>query len=338
MKVLGIATALYVAVVNAASAQAPTDFYKGKDLFLIIGSGVGGGYDTYSRVLARHWGRHIPGNPNIVVQNMPGAGGLTMLNHLANVAKADGSVVGSAFANTVIEPVFDKGKVTKYDSRKLNWIGSISPQSISCFTRKDSPVKNIQDALAKESIIASTGNSISAMTANVFNTMLGTKFKIVMGYTTAETFLAIERGEAEGSCHSSATLIVVHPDWIKEHKINPIVIMSNKPDPLLPGAPPATDFVKTDDDRKVVELIISQLSMGRPYVAPPGVPADRMEALRTSFFDTMKDPQFIAEAQKQEMVIDPSDHVEMEKMINYTYTIDDRIVAKAKSLIDGAPQ
>ncbi len=334
-----VVTALLTALaVPLAHAQSPADFYKGKDVILIIGSGVGGGYDTYSRVVARHWGRFIPGNPNIVVQNMPGAGGLTMLNYIANVAKGDGTVVGSAFANTVIEPVFDKGRATKYDSRKLNWIGSISPQNISCFTRKDSPVKTLQDAQTKEAIIASTGNSISSMTANVFNTMLGTKFKIVMGYSTSETFLAIERGEAEGSCHSSATLIVSHPDWIKDKKINPIVVMSTKPDPLLPGAPPAIDFVKTDDDRKVVELIISQLAMGRPYVAPSGVPADRLAALRKSFFDTLKDPQFVAEATKQEMIIDPSDHTEMEQMIARTYAVDERIVAKAKALIDGAPQ
>ena len=334
---IGVATALAFGA-GAAKAQTPEQFYKGKDVFLIIGSGVGGGYDLYSRVLARHWGRHIPGNPNIVVQNMPGAGGITMLNHIGNIAKQDGTVVGSAFANTVIEPVFDKGKVTRYDSRKLNWIGSISPQSISCFTRKDSPVKTLQDALQKEAVMATTGGSISAMTANVINTLIGTKFKIVMGYTTEETTLAIERGEAEGTCLSSATLIVRHPDWITEKKVNWLVLMSNKADPLMPGTPLTTDFAKNDDDRKVIELLISQLAMGRPYVAPQNVPADRLEALRSSFFATLKDPRFLEEAKKAEMIIDPSDHVEMEKMINYTYGIDDRIVAKAKALIDGTPQ
>ena len=338
MKRLLLTLGLIASGVGVAAAQSPAEFYKGKDLILIGGSGVGGGYDTYSRVIARHWGRFIPGNPNLVVQNMPGAGGITMLNYVAAVAKQDGSVVGSAFANTVIEPVFDKGKVTKYDSRKLNWIGSVSPQNISCFTRKDSPVKTLKDAQTREAIIASTGNSISSMTATVFNTMLGTKFKIVMGYSTTETFLAIERGEAEGSCHSSATLIVSHPDWIKEQKINPIVVMSTKPDPLLPGAPPAIDFVKSEEDRQVVELIISQLAMGRPYVAPPGVPADRLDALRKSFFEMLKDPQFITEATKQEMIIDPSDHTEMEQMIARTYAVDEKIVAKAKALIDGAGQ
>ena len=343
MGIRAFANVLPVAGVLLASGaglaqQTPEQFYKGKEVFLIIGSGVGGGYDMYSRVLARHWGRHIPGNPTIVVQNMPGAGGINMLNHMANIAKQDGSVVGSAFANTVIEPVFDKGKVTKYDSRKLNWLGSVSPQSISCFTRKDSPVKTLQDALQKEAIIGTTGGSISAMTANVINTLLGTKFKIVMGYTTEETTLAIERGEVEGTCLSSATLIVRHPDWIAEKKVNWLVLMSNKPDPLMPGTPLTVDFAKSDDDRKVIDLIISQLSMGRPYVAPPNVPADRLDALRTSFFATLKDPKFLEEAKKAEMIIDPSDHTEMEKMINYTYTIDERIVAKAKALIDGTPQ
>ena len=130
----------------AAMAQSVADFYKGKTVFLIVGSGVGGGYNVYTRALARYWGRHIPGNPSLVVQNMPGAGGITMMNYIANVAKADGTVIGAGFANTVIEPVFDKGKVTKYDSRKLNWIGSISPQSIGCFTWGTNKVKTIEEA------------------------------------------------------------------------------------------------------------------------------------------------------------------------------------------------
>jgi tripartite-type tricarboxylate transporter receptor subunit TctC len=323
---------------HSAVAQSAGDFYRGKDVFLVVGSGSGGGYDLYSRVLARHWGRHIPGNPNVVVQNMPGAGGLTMMNWLGNIARTDGTQIGAAFANTVIEPVFDKGKVTKYDSRTMQWIGSVSPQSIACFTRKDSPVKNVQDAMEKQSIMATTGGSISAMTANVMNTLIGTKFKIVMGYKTEETTLAIERGEAEGTCLSSATLIVRNPDWVTGDKVNWLILMANKPDPLLRGTPLAADFARNDEDRKVIDLIISQLAMGRPYVVPRGVPADRVDILRTSFFETLKDPKFLEEAKKVEMIIDPSDHTEMEKLISYTYSIPDAIVTRAKALIDGTPQ
>ena len=185
--------------------------------------------------------------------------------------------------------------------------------------------------------MATTGNSISAMSANVVNMMIGTKFQIVMGYTTAESTLAIERGEAEGTCLSSATIIAEHPDWIKEHMLNWLIVLSNKPDPVLPGTPIAAQFVKTDEDKKVLDLIASQLAMGRPSVVPPGVPPDRVEALRASFTETMQNPDFLEEAKKLEMIVSPSDHVEMEQMIDYTYSIPDYIVTKAKSLIDAIP-
>jgi hypothetical protein len=185
--------------------------------------------------------------------------------------------------------------------------------------------------------MATTGNSISAMSANVVNMMVGTKFQIVMGYTTAESTLAVERGEAEGTCLSSATIIAEHPDWIKEHKLNWLIVLSNKPDPVLPGTPVATQFVSTDEDKKVLDLIASQLAMGRPYVLPPGVPTDRVEALRDSFMETMKDPDFLDQAKKLEMIVSPSDHLEMEQMIDYTYAIPDYIVTKAKNLIDAVP-
>ncbi|HWG06297.1 MAG TPA: hypothetical protein VG271_14905, partial [Beijerinckiaceae bacterium] len=265
-----------------AQAQSVADFYKGKTVFLVVGSGPAGGYDVYTRVLARYWARHIPGNPTLVVQNMPGAGGITMMNYIAHIAKADGTIIGAGFANTVIEPVFDKGAVTKYDSRQMDWIGSISPQSIGCFTWGPNKVKTLEEARETPVIMATTGNSISAMSANIINTMLGTKFKIVMGYTTAESTLAVERGEAEGTCLSSATILAAHPDWIKEHKLNWMIVLANKPDPLLPGTPIAAQYVKTDEDKKVLDLIVSQLAMGRPYVLPPATPSDRLEALRTS--------------------------------------------------------
>jgi tripartite-type tricarboxylate transporter receptor subunit TctC len=329
---------LALAVSLPAAGQTTADFYKGRDVMLLVGSGAGGAYDVYSRALARHWGRHIPGNPNIVVSNMPGAGGLTMLNHLANVAKTDGSVIGSAFANTVIQPVFDKGKVTKYDSRRLNWLGSVSPQSLACFTRKGSTVSSIEDARRTPAIMAATGGSISAMSAHVVNAMLGTKFKIVMGYTTAETALAIERGEADGTCLSSATLIARNPDWIEKKLVNWLLVLSNKPDPALPGVPVAVDLVKTEEERQVLDLITSQVAMGRPYVVPAAVPADRVQILRTSFMETLRDPAFVAESARLEMIIDPSDHREMEEMINHTYSLPERIVERARQLIEGTPQ
>jgi tripartite-type tricarboxylate transporter receptor subunit TctC len=326
-----------LAAVDHANAQSGEDFYRGKSIYVVVGSGPGSGYDVYARSLVRYWAQHIPGDPTFVVQNMPGAGGVTMLNYVADVAKPDGTILGAGFANTVIEPVFDKGKVTKYDSRKLNWISSISPQTMGCFTWGTSKVKTIEQAQTTPVIMAMTSNSISATSANIVNATLGTKFKIVMGYTSSEGRLAIERGEAEGTCLSSATIISEHPDWMKEHKLNWLITISDKPDPLLPGTPIAADYVKTDEDKKVLSLIVSQLSMGRPYALPAGVPADRVEILRKSFMETMKDPAYLAEAKRLNMYVDPSDHTEMERMIDYTYSIPDDIVGKAEKLIDGVP-
>ena len=322
----------------SAMAQSAADFYKGKELILNIGSGVGGGYDTYTRALARHWGRYIPGNPTIVVKNMPGASGTTMMNHLAVRAKTDGTEIGAPFGQSLIEPVFDKGAVTKYDSRTMNWIGNISSQSIACFTWKTrSEVKTIEDAMVKTAIMGATGaNNPSAIYTNVFNMLMGTKFKVITGYTTAESTLSIERGETDGTCLSFATLIVAHPQWIEQDKLNWLAVVANKPDPNLPGVPTTARFLRTDEDKQVVDVLISQLVMGRPYVAPPGVPADRKAALRASFQEVMKDQTFLAEAKKQYIVVTPATHTEMEKLIADTYALPDRIIEKAVALLKGA--
>ena len=327
-----------LATAAPAAAQSAADFYKGRELDIIIGSGVGGGYDTYTRVLAPYWARHIPGNPNIVVKNMPGAEGAVMMNYLAVKAKTDGTEIGNPFGQSLIQPVFDKGAVTKYDSRKMNWIGNISPQAVGCFTWKDhSAVKTMQDARLKEAIMASTGAiSATSIYANVLNRLAGTKFKVVNGYSTSEATLAMERGEAEGTCLSYATLVTEHPDWVANGKLNWLTVFSDEPDPNLPGVPIVADFVQTPDDRQVVSLLISQLEMGRPYVAPPGVPADRIAALRTGFMEAMKDPVYLAEAEKLHQIVAPADHAEMEKLIDRAYTIPDRIIQRTSDLIKSA--
>jgi tripartite-type tricarboxylate transporter receptor subunit TctC len=321
----------------SAQAQSVADFYRGKELAIYVGSGVGGGYDNYTRILARHWGRHIPGTPSIVVKNMPGAQGTVMMNYLAFKGKTDGTEIGSPFGQSLIEPVFDKGQVTKYDSRKLKWIGNISSQSIGCFTWKArSSVKTIEDAKTKETIMASTGAiNPTSIYANILNQTIGTKFKVVSGYSTSEATLVIERGEADGSCLSYATLVTEHPDWTAEKKINWLIVFAEQPDPHLPGVPTTAQFLKAGDDRLINEVLISQLEMGRPFVAPEGVPADRVAALRESFMETMRDPQYLAEAEKTHQVVAPADHVAMEQLIARTYAVPDRIIQRTAALLKG---
>jgi tripartite-type tricarboxylate transporter receptor subunit TctC len=339
----GSACAIAIALAGAplglvgAKAESAADFYKGKELVVYVGSGVGGGYDNYTRLLARHWGRHIPGNPSLVVKNMPGAQGTVMMNYLAVKGKTDGTEIGSPFGQSLIEPVFDKGRVTKYDPRKLQWIGSISSQSIGCFTwRARSSVKTIEDAKARQTIMASTGAiNPTSIYANILNQTMGTKFKVVSGYSTSEATLVIERGEADGSCLSYATLVTEHPDWTAEKKVNWLIVFADKPDPNLPGVPTTAQYLTSGDDRLVNDVLISQLEMGRPFVAPEGAPADRVEALRTSFMETMKDPQYLAEAKKAHQIIAPADHTQMEKLIARTYAVPERIIARTAALLKG---
>ena len=322
---------------SVAGAQSAADFYKGKKIRLLVGSGAGGGYDAYARGLANHWGRNIPGQPKIIVQNMPGAGGVKMFNHLANKAKKDGTVIGASFAGNLIEPIFDKGKGTKYDPRKMGWIGSISPQYNGCFVRKESPVKTIADAKKHQVIMAATSSrSNSAVMANIWNIMIGTKFKVVTGYSTTGTTMAMERGEADGTCLSHATMLARLPHLIEKKLITWLIVMHRKEVPELPGVPPATSFTKNDEERQVIELFIARNLMGRPFVAPAGIPADRLTALRDGFFKTMKDPAFLKDAKRLKLVVDPSDHKTIEKTINDAYAIPPAIAEKAINLMKGA--
>ena len=319
-----------------AGAQSPADFYKGKTVTILVGSGVGGGYDSYSRTLVRFWGKHIPGNPTLIVQNMPGANGIVMMNHLVHAAAKDGTVIGSAFANNVTEPVIDQGKVTKYDSRQVAWIGNVAPQINACFVRKDSAAKTLEDVMRIETHISATGaNSNSSVMAKFYNALLGTRFKVITGYSTAESILAIERKEVDGTCVSYDNLLASNPNLIENDLINWIIVLNTEPVAAIPHAPPASRFAKTDEDRQVIELLVGRNLMGRPYVAAPGVPPDRLKALRESFMATMKDPDYLAETGKLKMAVAPVDHVAMERMVAGVYKIPRSTVQRAVELTKG---
>ena len=313
---------------HAGKAQSAEEFYRGKSLTILVGSGVGGGYDTYTRALARHWDRHIPGAPNIVVQNMPGANGVTMMNYLANQAPKDGSVIGAAFGADIVEPLVDQGRATKYDPRTLNWLGNIAPQYNGCFVRADSPVKSLEDAMKRETFISATGaNSNAAVIANVSNQLIGTRFKPVQGYSSAEQLLAIERKEVDGTCLSYDTLVASHPELAE--RVRWLVVLASAPVAALPGTPPATQFAHDEADRQMLEFLIDRNLMGRPYVAAKEVPAERVAALRQSFLATLRDPAYVAEAKKLHMTVEPADHAAMEAMIKSVYAIPPAVIKKA---------
>lgn len=304
----------------AAQAQTAESFYKGKQVRLIVGSGSGGGYDTYSRVLARHMAGHVPGQPTFVVQNMDGAGGLKATNYVYAVAPKDGSVFLSTYNSLTTQPLVDKHGV-QYDPLKFNWIGSMGKQQQICVTWNTSPIKTIQQAIGKELSVSATGaTGNSATLPRLLNALIGTKFKVILGYGTSEQRLALERGEVNGVCGLSyTTLIASNPDWILNKKVNILLQTGDKPHPAMADVPLAVNLVKNDADRGILRLYALPGEMGRPYAAPPDVPKERVEALRRAFDATMKDQAFLADAEKTHLEIDPLTGEEMNKLLKEAY-------------------
>ena len=318
-----------------AQAQTPEEFYKGKQVTLIIGSGAGGGYDLYARALARHMGRHIPGNPQIVPKNLSTAGGVVASNALYNQVDKDGLTFGALTTGNLVDPLFGNPKAT-YEPLKFNWIGSLGKLEKICGTWYTHPVKTIDDMRKHEVLIGGTGaTSDSAVFPKVMNALIGTKLKVVQGYEPGPSLeLSVEKGETEGICGISwSTLKASHPEWIRGNKLNVVLQMGLTRLPDLPNVPSAIDLVSNEEDRQVLELILIPQEMGRPYVAPPGVPADRLAALRRAFEETWKDPEYLAEAQRLQMEIEPMTGAEMQKMLETAYGRPRRIVERASELI-----
>lgn len=293
-----IGAALIFGAGTAAKADAVSDFYKNKRMQLIVGGAPGGGYDSYSRQLARYLPKYIPGKPDMIVQNMQGAGSIRAANFIYNVAAKDGSVIGSVQRTIPILPLYGKSGL-QYDPNKFNWLGSLNNEVSVCVSRKDSGISTIQQAMQKELIIGGSGANDTENFPAVLNNLLGTKFKIVSGYKGPAIALAMERNEVQGRCGWSWTSLKnQHGEWLKSGAINILVQLSvEKSDEIK--APFVMDLAKTEDQRDVLELVFAPQAFGRPFVAPPGVPADRVAALRASFALSAKDPELARDLAKQ---------------------------------------
>jgi tripartite-type tricarboxylate transporter receptor subunit TctC len=310
-----------VALVSVAEAQTVADFYSHTPLTLIVGSGVGGGYDLYARLFAPYYAKHIPGDPAVVVKNQPGAGGLANMNAMAHTAPRDGSEIAATFNTIALMPLYGD-RDAQFDPRQLNWIGSIGKQQAVCVTWKAAPVKTLDDAKKQEVLVSSTGrNSTPAIFPRILNALFGTKFKIISGYSTSEMRLALEKGEVQGICGLAwQTLQSTSAAWVANHDLNVILQMGLVKDKDLSASVPlALDLLAKPEDRAFFRLAVLPGEFGRPFVAPPGVPADRLAALRKAFDDTMKDPAFIAEATKAQMIIDPLDGAQIQALLDEAY-------------------
>lgn len=320
-----------------ASAEAQEDFYKSKRLTIIVGSGAGGGYDTYARVFARHYPNHIPGQPTIIVQNMPAAGGIAATGYIANSATRDGTVILLTSNSLTVQPLFEKTQF-KFNPLTLNWIGSMGKLDSICVTWGKSPIKTLEQARQREVLASGGGASSNAVTVpNLLNVLVGTKFRTIAGYSSSGQRLAIERGETDALCGLAySTLMTSNPDWILDKKVNILIQISRKKRAELGDTPGIYEFAKTDADRKLLDLWTIPQEMGRPFVAPPELPKERVTTLRRGFDATMQDPVFLEEAKKAHLVIDPMTGEEMSALIGAAYETPKEIVEKMVHIVQNA--
>jgi tripartite-type tricarboxylate transporter receptor subunit TctC len=338
--VTAILVGVGVAGVHAVDAQSPEAFYAGKKIEFIIGSAAGGGYGIYASLLARYLGKHIPGNPQVVPTMMPGAGSLTAANQLYTRSPHDGTTIGAVFTGAVVEPLIGDREKARYDARRFGYIGSANRESSICFARPDAGIKSWSDLFEKQLIIGAAGwtSSIRQFPA-VLAQVLGMKFKIVTGYPgSSESVLAVDKGEVQGICGIQwSSFAPTHGNWIKDGKVvafGQIAAPPGDPELNTMGVQNLWDVVKNPEDKQVLETIFNQMEFGRPYLTPPGVPADRLEALRTAFDATMKDPDFLAEAAREHLPIDPMTGQEVQAAVAKLYSAPDRVVERARQALE----
>jgi len=324
--------------VTLAKADSVADFYKGRSISLVIGYSVGGGYDAYARLLARYIGRHIPGEPSIVPQQMTGAGSLRSANYIFSVAAKDGSVVGTFSRSMGIAPLLGQAE---FDSRKFTWLGSVTDDDTTCVTWNSSPIKSWNDFLAKPSKLGGLGADADPdIWALLYKNIFGAKVQLVSGYPgTNDVVLAMERGEVDGLCGLSwSTIKTRHAEWLTNHSVNIIVQAALKKEPEIAAVPLATDLASKPEQLQIIKLLLASQAMARPFAAPPDIPADRKAALIAAFDATMRDTDFLAEAQKLNFEIHPVSAATIDGLLADVYATPKDVLARAAKAISSAGQ
>ena len=321
-----------------AHSQSVAEFYRGKTITLQIGYPPGGGYDIYARHLARFYGRHIPGQPAVLNQNVPGAGSLKLTNAIYNSAPRDGTVIGAIGREHVLSPLFGLAGV-QFDATKINWLGNLDSAASLCVAWHTSPIRSMEDLRSQELTVGGTGpGSPMVMMPTVLKHVLGLNFKLVSGYPGgSDVNLAMERGEVQGRCAwSYASLKSTQSDFITDKKIRFLSVSTLKRHPELPDVPTVLEFARTESDRQILELILTSQLMARPFIAPPELPADRLAALRAGFSATVRDPEFLAEAEKLKLELAPMDSDEITETITRVYATPKPVVQAAIEAIQRA--
>jgi tripartite-type tricarboxylate transporter receptor subunit TctC len=315
-----------------AAADPIADFYSGKNVQLVIGYAPGGGYDIYARTLARHIGRHIPGNPAIVVQNMPGAGSIKAANYLYNIAPKDGTAFGGFSRGAFLDPLLGRTDGVQYAAAKYGWLGSISNEVGVCAFRSETNIATWADMLAKPYVIGSTG---AGADSDVFPTVLRQMFhlpmKVVTGYrSAADVVLAITRKEVDGRCGWSwSSMMAWNKSMYQSKAIRVALQLGAERLPELADVPTILDVAQDADQRAALRLIVSRQTMARPYVAPPGIPPERLKTLRAAFDATLTDPEFLADAQRQDLEVRPVSGLKADELIKEVYASPPAVVKLA---------
>ena len=333
-KVLILAAAGLGLFAAAAQAQSVEEFYKGKQLILISGNTPGDRGDIVARLMVKHLSNHIPGKPVIVAQNMPAAGGLLAANYLYNVAAKDGTVIGNFSRSIPVQAVMGQAE-TNYDPRKFGWLGSPETTEQICIANADAPVKKAEDLFTTELIVGGTGvTAVTQYLPLVAKSALGMKFNIVTGYKGAnDAFLAMERHEVAGACTVLNNISGAHPDWLSQGKVNILFHTDTVPSMTMPKTPSLYQFVKTEEQRQVIFLVNSGVEFGRPFVTPPGIPADRFKMFREAFAAAMKDPEFMGEAKKIDLDADFTPGERMDKLVADLYATPKDVVDRAAQIM-----
>jgi tripartite-type tricarboxylate transporter receptor subunit TctC len=338
--ILACVVAPVLAAASAASAVAQADFYSGKSIQLLVGLSAGGGYDAYARMLARHLGRHIAGNPRLVPQNMPGAGSLKAVNYLYNVAPRDGTTIATFAPGVVIEPLLGRSEGMQFEAPKFTWLGSISQEASVCAFSKAAGIRTWQDMQTKPYVIGASGaGAESDVFPNVLRKLFNLRLKIVTGYPGgSEIILAMERREVDGRCGWSWTSLLSRSRALLDGgQIVVTLQIALQKERALPDVPLIMDLTDDPAKRAALRLIVSRQSIARPFAAPPGIPEDRARLLRAAFDATMQDPDFRAEAKSLDLAVDPIGGADVEALLREIYASPPEVVKLATDLVRDGP-
>ena len=330
----GIAAFGVLLALGMAAALAQSEPYAGKSVSLIIGFGPGGGYDLWGRVVARHIGKHLPGKPSVVPQNMPGAGSYVAASHIYGAAPKDGTVLAIIARDAALGPL-SGAPGARFDATKLSWIGSPTREHNVCIAYHTAKVQNVRQLADTQLILGDTGPGTGTRSyPRVLNDLLGTKFKLVSGFrSSADVFLAMERGEVEGICESLDSVNIRKPDWIPQKTVNVLLQAGAVSRPELKDVPNVFDLARNAEERAVLEFLYAGQDIGRPFVAPPDLPPDRLKMLRDAFNATMKDAEFIADVKQQKFDLEPEDGEHLAALIRKIYATPKPIIERVSNLI-----